>query len=141
MQRRSMTQSCIYDLRVSGRRNRRTFRLLVAITQTSILGDLRRRLSPREAARLQGLPEWFDFKRGDSLDGHGTDQRDAASYKQMGNGVNVGAAYHVFCKYVATHMDEIKRDHLYGMRGGRVASAVGTAPSNPDERLGNHALL
>ena len=58
---------------------------LVAITQTSILGDRRRRLSPREAARLQGLPEWFDFG----------DQPDAATYKQMGNGVNVGAAYHV----------------------------------------------
>ena len=65
---------------------------LVAITQTSILGDRRRRLSPREVARLQGLPEWFDFG----------DQPDAATYKQAGNGVNVGAAYHVFREHVLT---------------------------------------
>ena len=51
----------------------------------SILGDRKRRISPREAARLQGLPEWFDFG----------DQPDAATYKQMGNGVNVGAVWHV----------------------------------------------
>ena len=62
----------------------------VAITQTSILGDRRRRLSPREAARLRGCPEWFDFG----------DQPDAATYKQMGNGVNVGAAYHVLREHV-----------------------------------------
>jgi len=36
--------------------------------------------------RLQGLPEWFTFGR----------QRDAESYKQLGNGVSVGAAYFVF---------------------------------------------
>ena len=74
-------------LRPSGLRVKRATYVpaLVAITQTSILGDRQRRISPREAARLQGLPEWFDFG----------DQPDAATYKQMGNGVNVGAAYHV----------------------------------------------
>ena len=34
---------------------------LVAITQTSIIGKQSRRLTIREAARLQGLPDWFDF--------------------------------------------------------------------------------
>src|SRR4029078_3813651 len=79
-------------LRPSGLRVKRATYVpaLVAITQTSILGDRRRRLSPREAARLQGLPEWFDFGG----------QPDAATYKQMGNGVNVGAAYHVFREHV-----------------------------------------
>ncbi len=33
---------------------------LVAITQTSVMGD-RRRLTPRETARLQGLPDSFEF--------------------------------------------------------------------------------
>lgn len=58
---------------------------LVAITQTSIVGPRKRRLSVREAARLQGLPEWFDFGN----------QPDSASYRQLGNGVSVGAVSHV----------------------------------------------
>ena len=33
----------------------------------------------------------------------GRQQKDAASYKQMGNGVNVGAAYHVFTRVRAEH--------------------------------------
>jgi len=63
---------------------------LVAITQTSILGSERRRISPKEAARLQGLPEWFDFG----------DQREALTYKQLGNGVNVGVVMHVLREQV-----------------------------------------
>lgn len=56
---------------------------LVAITQTSIVGPRERRLSPREAARLQGLPDWFDFGP----------QPPAATYRQLGNGVSVGAIW------------------------------------------------
>lgn len=63
---------------------------LVAITQTSIYGPRRRRLTPHEAARLQGLPRSFTFGP----------QRDSASYKQVGNGVAVGAAWHVFRTHV-----------------------------------------
>ena len=63
---------------------------LVAITQTSIYGPRRRRLTPHEAARLQGLPRSFTFGS----------QRDSASYKQVGNGVAVGAAWHVFRTHV-----------------------------------------
>jgi DNA (cytosine-5)-methyltransferase 1 len=59
---------------------------LVAITQTSIIGSRRRRITPIEASRLQGLPDWV-FPRA------GVD--DATAYKQAGNGVNVGAAQHV----------------------------------------------
>ncbi len=46
---------------------------------------MRRRLSPREAARLQGFPDTFDFGP----------QSDAATYKQLGNGVNVGVVWNV----------------------------------------------
>lgn len=66
------------------------FPALVAITQTSVVGSRRRRITPHEAARLQGLPRSFSF------DG----QRDQASYKQVGNGVAVGAAWHVFREHV-----------------------------------------
>ncbi len=92
---------------------------LVAITQTSILGDRLRRLSPREAARLQGLPEWFDFG----------DQPDAATYKQMGNGVNVGAAYHVFREHVAQTFDAV------GRRAPGLAHAVEQSAPSPDASI------
>jgi DNA (cytosine-5)-methyltransferase 1 len=58
---------------------------LVAITQTTIIGKLKRRISPKEAARLQGMPETFSFGS----------QSDVLSYKQLGNGVSVGAVYQV----------------------------------------------
>lgn len=59
---------------------------LVAITQTSIIGSRRRRITPVEAGRLQGIPDWVFPKAG--VD-------DATAYKQLGNGVNVGAVQYV----------------------------------------------
>lgn len=52
---------------------------LVAITQTPILGWERRRLTPSEAASLQGLPRDFCLHT-----------NDAVAYRQLGNGVHVG---------------------------------------------------
>ena len=92
---------------------------LVAITQTSILGDRQRRISPREAARLQGLPEWFDFG----------DQPDAATYKQMGNGVNVGAAYHVLREHVLQTLATVRR------RAPGLAKAVELSDISPDTAI------
>jgi DNA (cytosine-5)-methyltransferase 1 len=54
---------------------------LVAITQTSVIGSRMRRITPREATRLQGLPTDLFADAGVS---------DAAAYKQLGNAVNVG---------------------------------------------------
>ena len=70
---------------------------LVAITQTSIIGSRRRRLTPQEAARLQGFSRSFSFR----------DQRDQASYKQVGNGVAVGAAWHLFRTHVAQNAADL----------------------------------
>jgi DNA (cytosine-5)-methyltransferase 1 len=108
----------LMHLRPSGLRAKRPTYVpaLVAITQTSILGDLRRRLSPREAARLQGLPEWFDFG----------DQPDSATYKQMGNGVNVSAAYYVLRQHVLATLDEVRR------RASGLAEAVAESAESPD---------
>jgi DNA (cytosine-5)-methyltransferase 1 len=110
-------------LRPSGIRAKRPTYLpaLVAITQTSIVGPRERRLSPRETARLQGLPDWYDFG----------DQRPAATYKQMGNGVNVGAVWHVLREHVTRDEDVLKRTAA----GRRILDAVLTAPLSPDDRL------
>jgi DNA (cytosine-5)-methyltransferase 1 len=89
----------VMHLRPSGIRAKRPTYLpaLVAITQTSVVGWRRRRITPREAARLQGLPDWFDFG----------DQSDSVTYKQLGNGVAVGAAYYVFREHVRRDSEDL----------------------------------
>jgi DNA (cytosine-5)-methyltransferase 1 len=57
---------------------------LVAITQTSIIGARQRRITPREAARLQGFPDTFVLA-----------EDDATAYRQLGNAVNVGVVRYV----------------------------------------------
>lgn len=57
---------------------------LVAITQTSIIGSRLRKITPREAARLQGFPDTFDLH-----------PDNAAAYKQLGNAVHVGVVRHL----------------------------------------------
>lgn len=74
---------------------------LVAITQTSIIGPRQRRITPHEAARLQGLPRSFSFG----------EQRDPASYKQVGNGVCVGAAWYALRLHVHRDRKDIP-DHI-----------------------------
>jgi DNA (cytosine-5)-methyltransferase 1 len=95
---------------------------LVAITQTSIIGPKRRRLSPREAARLQGLPDWFDFG----------DQSDSATYRQLGNGVSVGAVWHVMRQAV------IQNEQILRKSAPNLVKSVLGAPENPDDALKNH---
>lgn len=111
----------IMHLRPSGIRAKRpTYTpALVAITQTTILGDERRRITPREAARLQGLPDHFSF----------ADQPDAASYRQMGNGVNVGAAYYVMRQHLLRTLEDVEA------RSPALARAVQQAPVSPDTAM------
>lgn len=132
---------CVLHLRPSGIRAKKPTYLpaLVAITQTSIYGPRRRRITPREAARLQGLPDWFFFgkpKPAPHPDGaqggqagagaapavagdagladalaaaQDKEQPNAATYRQLGNGVNVGAAYFVFRQHVLRDAEEIAK--------------------------------
>ncbi len=92
---------------------------MVAITQTSVFGPQKRRLSVRECARLQGLPEWFDF----------IDQPSAASYKQLGNAVNVGVVYNTLRAQALRDLDLI---------GAQLSRAILGSPANPDEVLSDH---
>ena len=111
---------CLMHLRPSGLRAKRPTYVpaLVAITQTSIVGPRGRRLTPRETARLQGLPDSFSF------DG----QPDASTYKQLGNGVNVGVVWNILKRHCERDA-EILAD---SERGRRILDAVRRAPDNPD---------
>ncbi|MSQ28896.1 MAG: DNA cytosine methyltransferase [Dehalococcoidia bacterium] len=112
---------CVINFRPSGIRAKAPTYLpaLVAITQTSVIGPRERRLSPREAARLQGLPETFDFG----------EQPSAATYKQLGNGVSVSAIWRVLKAHVA-------RDAAYLQRlAPELLSAIQSAPDSPDAVL------
>jgi DNA (cytosine-5)-methyltransferase 1 len=91
---------------------------LVAITQTSIVGPRRRRLSTREAARLQGLPDWFDFGP----------QPASATYKQLGNGVAVGAVWHVLKAHAERDADVLKKS------APKLLKAIQNSASKPEIR-------
>lgn len=97
---------------------------LVAMTQTSVLASHKRRLSVREAARLQGFPDWFDF----------VDQPDSVSYKQLGNAVNVGVIFNVLKALVVRDIDLLKNHP-------ELTRAIIGAPANPDHILENYSLL
>ena len=97
---------------------------LVAMTQTSVLASQRRRLSVREAARLQGFPDWFDF----------VDQPESISYKQLGNAVNVGAVFNVLKALVVRDIDLLKSHP-------ELVRAIIGSPANPDHILGNYSQL
>ena len=92
---------------------------LVAITQTSIIGPRKRRISPREAARLQGLPEWFEFG----------DQPSSSTYRQLGNGVSVGAVWHALRSHVA------RDEEILSITCPSLVASVQNSPINPDLAL------
>jgi len=95
---------------------------LVAITQTTIIGKQKRRITTREGSRLQGLPDWFDF----------VDQPNSVTYKQLGNGVNVGVVYNVIKAQVIRDLDLLAQDIS-------LTKSILGAPANPDEILSNYA--
>ena len=112
---------CLLQLRPSGIRVKRANYApsVVAITQTSIVGSLGRRLSPLEVAQLQGLPNWFSFG----------EQTDSISYKQLGNGISVGAAYQTLRALVNRDEEIIKRTCP------EISKSIQNSPQNPDKKL------
>ena len=70
----------LIQIRPSGVRVKRptSFPALVAMVQIPIIGKYKRRLTPREASRLQSFPENFIIN-----------ENDFQAYKQFGNSVNV----------------------------------------------------
>jgi DNA (cytosine-5)-methyltransferase 1 len=82
------------QFRPSGIRVKRPdfFPALVAMVQIPVIGRLKRRLTPREAARLQSFPDSFI-----------PDENDHQAYKQFGNAVNVNCV-----EYLAKQLLEYK---------------------------------
>ena len=132
---------CVMQMRPSGIRAKRPTHLpaLVAITQTSVIGSLERRLSPREAARLQGFPDSFRFDTARAGEQHHREQRRSLTYKQLGNGVNVGVVWHVLKAHVARDASVMLKKDKDGAfvdpRAAAVYAAVENAPKTPDDVL------
>ncbi len=116
---KSLTET-IMHFRPSGIRAKKATYVpaLVAITQTSILGKQKRRITFREGARLQGLPEWFDF----------LDQPRSQTFKQLGNGVNIGAVYNVMKALVLRDLDLLGSDT-------KLVKSILNAADTPDAYL------
>jgi DNA (cytosine-5)-methyltransferase 1 len=114
---------CAIQFRPSGIRVKKATYLpaLVAMNQTSVIGPQKRRISEREAARLQGLPDTFQFGV----------QPLSQSYKQLGNGVNVGVVWQVVKHLVRRDLTQLRR------RSPGLVDAVLTCPDSPDRVLGS----
>lgn len=108
-------RACLLHLRPSGIRVKKpTYApALVAMGQTPVIGSRLRRMTVREASRLQGFPESLQFG----------DQRTTLSYKQLGNAVHVGAAFHVLREHVRRDAHDIS-----AAGGDHVVSSVEAAP-------------
>lgn len=81
----------VIQIRPSGVRVKKPdiFQALVALVQTPIIGRYRRKLSVREAARLQSFPDSFI-----------PDENRQQAYKQLGNSVNVIVLQRIFEKLI-----------------------------------------
>jgi DNA (cytosine-5)-methyltransferase 1 len=88
--------SCVMHMRPSGIRLKRPTYLpaLVAMAQIPVIGPWGRRISPLEAARLQGL-EQVDF----------SGQSAAMTYRQLGNAVAPGVVRHVLLSVLHSWSD------------------------------------
>lgn len=84
--------SLLFTFRPSGIRVKRTnySGALVAMAQIVNIGSLKRKLSPREVARLQSFPDSFKIHESNPV-----------AYKQFGNSVNVNVIKHML-KFLST---------------------------------------
>lgn len=112
---------CLIQFRPSGIRVKRANYIptLVALNQTPILGKLKRRMTAIEAARAQGFPSGYEFG----------DQPDSATYKQMGNAVNVGVIAHVLRKHCERDKDILEKTTA----GREILASIAQSPASPDE--------
>ncbi|MEN9966791.1 MAG: hypothetical protein RL036_24 [Actinomycetota bacterium] len=112
---------CLIQFRPSGVRVKKPDYVpaLVALNQTPIFGPLKRRITEREAARLQGFPaNWAPAS-----------DQPAVTYKQMGNAVNIGVIAHVFREHCKRDRDVLEMDPA----GRSILNALEIYSDNPDD--------
>jgi DNA (cytosine-5)-methyltransferase 1 len=85
--------NCIFQCRPSGIRVKTAnyFPALVAMAQIPVVGELKRKLTPRETARLQSFPDTFRIH-----------QSMSKAYKQFGNSVNVDVVREIIKHLICT---------------------------------------
>jgi DNA (cytosine-5)-methyltransferase 1 len=112
---------CLIQMRPSGIRVKSPNYVptLVALNQTPIYGPFERRITELEAASLQGFPENWQPNP----------QSSTATYKQMGNAVNIGVIAHVFREHCKRDLDVLSTS----AEGRRVLEGLSNSPENPDE--------
>mgnify|MGYP000128337443 CR=1 FL=1 len=111
---------CLIQFRPSGVRVKSPSYVptLVALNQTPIVGKLKRRITVREAAQLQGFPEvWVASLH----------QSHSATYKQLGNAVNTGVIAYVLRKHCERDADLLQTS----VQGRRLLSATKKAQGRP----------
>lgn len=64
--------------------------------QTKYKNPRIRRLTPTECARLQTIPDWYEFKYHDPKTGEVKPTSDTQIYKVLGNGWTVEVIKHIF---------------------------------------------
>jgi DNA (cytosine-5)-methyltransferase 1 len=112
---------CLIQMRPSGIRVKQPNYVptLVALNQTPIYGPFRRKITELEAARLQGFPANWAPKL----------QSPTATYKQMGNAVNIGVIAHVFREHCIRDADVLAKS----AEGRKILKGLSKLPENPDE--------
>ncbi|WP_075957744.1 DNA cytosine methyltransferase [Ornithinimicrobium sp. CNJ-824] len=116
---------CLIQFRPSGIRLKKpTYTpALVAMAQTPLYGPEWRWLTPREAARLQGFPEFFNVDLHDAT----------VAFRQLGNAIHVGSAYHVLREHVKRNAQDVA---LAG--GDDLIQAVNLSMPSPDLAWGSN---
>ena len=87
----SSVWEAVIQMRPSGVRVKKpdVFQALVALVQTPIIGKYKRKLTVREAARLQSFPDSFI-----------PDENEQQAYKQFGNSVNIKVLEEIFSRLI-----------------------------------------
>lgn len=82
----------------------KTYSCTIIANRSPKLWDLKRKLSVRECARLQGFPDWYEFPCSDSQ-----------SFKQLGNSVSIPVISEILRSMITTEKKKVKNLTLFNV--------------------------